>query len=219
MRHYEIVLLVHPDQSDLVHGTLSRYREMVTATQGAVHRVEDWGRRILAYPIGDSHKAHYVMLNVECDLPTLRELERSFKFNDSIMRSLVIRRDRAHTEVSAMAKAKAEEDARLKADLHAGDAFTALEAEARAKAAGRTVPRPAKPAADDADTGNAAADDAGSGEAAADNSAADASPQHSPGAQAESASDNAAEAANAAADDAGGEKPTETTSQTEAKNA
>ena len=110
MRHYEIVLLVHPDQSEQVPAMLGRYKEMITAEKGRVHRVEDWGRRRLAYMIDDIHKAHYVMLNIECDLALLRELEKNFKFNDSIVRNLVIRRDRAITDESAMAKAKAEEE-------------------------------------------------------------------------------------------------------------
>ena len=110
MRHYEIVLLIHPDQSEQVPAMLERYRDMVTAGKGLVHRTEDWGRRRLAYMISDVHKAHYVMLNVECDLETLRELEKNFKFNDSIVRNLVIRRARAVTEQSALAKVKAEEE-------------------------------------------------------------------------------------------------------------
>ena len=110
MRHYEIVLLVHPDQSEQVPAMLDRYKDLVTAGQGRVHRVEDWGRRRLAYMINDAHKAHYVMLNVECNLEMLRELEKNFKFNDSIVRSLVIRRDRAISEQSVLAKAKAEDD-------------------------------------------------------------------------------------------------------------
>lgn len=118
MRHYEIVLLVHPDQSEQVPAMLDRYKDLVTAGQGRVHRVEDWGRRRLAYMINDAHKAHYVMLNVECNLEMLRELEKNFKFNDSIVRSLVIRRDRAISEQSALAKAKAEDD-RIEAEKQA----------------------------------------------------------------------------------------------------
>ena len=110
MRHYEIVLLIHPDQSEQVPAMLGRYKDMVTAEKGQVHRVEDWGRRRLAYMIKEAHKAHYVMFNVECSLDMLRELEKNFKFNDSILRSLVIRREQAITEQSALAKAKAEED-------------------------------------------------------------------------------------------------------------
>ena len=110
MRHYEIVLLIHPDQSEQVPAMLGRYKDMVTAEKGLVHRVEDWGRRRLAYMIKEAHKAHYVMFNVECSLDMLRELEKNFKFNDSILRSLVIRREQVITEQSALAKAKAEED-------------------------------------------------------------------------------------------------------------
>ncbi len=117
MRHYEIVLLIHPGQSEQVPSMIDRYKDMVTAKVGSaaaeagrVHRVEDWGRRRLAYMINDFHKAHYVMFNVECGLETLRELEKNFKFNDSIVRSLVIRRRAAISEQSALASAKAEED-------------------------------------------------------------------------------------------------------------
>ena len=110
MRHYEIVFLVHPDQSEQVPAMIDRYKEMVESGNGAVHRVEDWGRRRLAYMINDVHKAHYVMINIECELETLSDIERNFKFNDSILRHLVIRRKTAITEESAMATAKARED-------------------------------------------------------------------------------------------------------------
>ena len=110
MRHYEIVFLVHPDQSEQVPAMIDRYKEMVTAGDGQVHRSEDWGRRRLAYSINDVHKAHYVMMNIECSLEVLREIERNFKFNDSILRHLVIKQKSAHTEESPFAKAKAEED-------------------------------------------------------------------------------------------------------------
>ncbi len=118
MRHYEIVLLVHPDQSEQVPAMLGRYRDMVTAEKGLVHRVEDWGRRRLAYMINGVHKAHYAMLNIECGLNALRELERNFKFNDSIVRSLVLRRAHAISEQSILAKAKAEEE-RIEAEKRA----------------------------------------------------------------------------------------------------
>jgi small subunit ribosomal protein S6 len=110
MRHYEIVFLVHPDQSEQVPAMIDRYKEMVESGNGAVHRAEDWGRRRLAYMINDVHKAHYVMINIECGLETLADIERNFKFNDSILRHLVVRRKTAITEESAMAKAKARED-------------------------------------------------------------------------------------------------------------
>lgn len=110
MRHYEIVFLVHPDQSEQVPAMIDRYKEMVTSTEGNIHRVEDWGRRRLAYMINDVHKAHYVMINIECNLETLRDIERNFKFNDSILRHLVIRRNSAVTDESFFAKEKAAEN-------------------------------------------------------------------------------------------------------------
>ena len=110
MRHYEIVFLVHPDQSEQVPAMIDRYKEMVASGEGQTHRTEDWGRRRLAYSINDVHKAHYVMMNIECSLDVLREIERNFKFNDSILRHLVIRRKVAIAEESQLAKAKAEED-------------------------------------------------------------------------------------------------------------
>ena len=90
MRHYEIVFIVHPDQSEQVPGMVERYRTMVTARNGRIHRHEDWGRRQLAYPIAKIHKAHYVMLNIECDRETLEELEHAFKFNDAVIRHLIV---------------------------------------------------------------------------------------------------------------------------------
>lgn len=110
MRHYEIVFLVHPDQSEQVPAMIDRYRSMIESTKGAIHRLEDWGRRQLAYPINKVHKAHYVMMNIECDQATLDELESAFRFNDAVIRNLVIRRDEPITEVSLMAKAKDDED-------------------------------------------------------------------------------------------------------------
>ena len=105
MRHYEIVFLVHPDQSEQVPAMIERYQGMVTAGGGAVHRVEDWGRRQLPYPIAKVHKAHYVLLNVECDGKALAELEGSFRFSDAVIRHLTTRVDAAITEPSPMAKA------------------------------------------------------------------------------------------------------------------
>jgi small subunit ribosomal protein S6 len=105
MRHYEIVFLVHPDQSEQVPAMLERYQGMVTAGGGTVHRLEDWGRRQLTYPIAKVHKAHYVLLNVECDGKVLAELEGSFRFSDAVIRHLTTRVDAAITEPSPMAKA------------------------------------------------------------------------------------------------------------------
>ncbi|MFQ6371593.1 30S ribosomal protein S6 [Shewanella sp. YIC-542] len=112
MRHYEIVFLVHPDQSEQVPGMIERYSGAITAVGGKIHRLEDWGRRQLAYPIQDLHKAHYVLLNVETTAESIEELETAFRFNDAVLRSLVMRTKAAITEASPMAKAKDERDSR-----------------------------------------------------------------------------------------------------------
>ncbi|MGI6407377.1 MAG: 30S ribosomal protein S6 [Gammaproteobacteria bacterium] len=106
MRHYEIVFLVHPDQSEQVGGMVERYTKLIEDDGGKVHRHEDWGRRQLAYSINDIHKAHYVLLNVECSSQVLAELEDSFRYNDAVLRNLIIRRDEAVTEQSEMLKAE-----------------------------------------------------------------------------------------------------------------
>jgi small subunit ribosomal protein S6 len=114
MRHYEIVFLVHPDQSEQVPAMLERYKGMLGTGNGVVHRVEDWGRRQLTYPISKVHKAHYVLMNVECDSKTLNELTGAFRFSDAVLRHLVIKMDKAVTEPSPMAKSSDEErDARF----------------------------------------------------------------------------------------------------------
>lgn len=112
MRHYEIVLLVHPDQSEQVPAMLDRYRNVVEGRGGAIHRQEDWGRRQLAYPIAKVHKAHYLLLNVEADDEAMRELNSSFRFSDAVLRHLVVKRDEAVTEPSAVAMARESEDKR-----------------------------------------------------------------------------------------------------------
>ncbi|GAF59346.1 MULTISPECIES: 30S ribosomal protein S6 [Psychrobacter] len=112
MRHYELVLLVHPDQSDQVVGMVERYIKLVQDNNGVIHRLEDWGRRQLAYPINKIHKAHYVLFNIETDGETLAELEELFRYNDAIIRSLVMRRDDAVTEESQLAKNADEKRAR-----------------------------------------------------------------------------------------------------------
>lgn len=109
MRHYEIVFLVHPDQSDQVPGMLERYRSTIETAGGQIHRLEDWGRRQLAYPIQKIHKAHYVLMNIECDVETLQELESSFRFNDAVLRNLVIVRKEAVTEASVLSKKEEKE--------------------------------------------------------------------------------------------------------------
>jgi small subunit ribosomal protein S6 len=106
MRHYEIVFLVHPDQSPQVPAMIERYRGMIESQQGKVHRVEDWGRRQLAYPIQKVHKAHYVLMNIECGQATLAELESAFRFNDAVIRSLTLSRPGPETEPSIMMKSQ-----------------------------------------------------------------------------------------------------------------
>ena len=110
MRHYEICFLVHPDQSEQVPAMLERYRALVEGANGKIHRIEDWGRRQLAFPIAKLHKAHYVLMNIECDGDTLVELEGIFRFNDAVLRHLTVRRQEAVVEQSIMMKAKEEKD-------------------------------------------------------------------------------------------------------------
>ncbi|WP_456413386.1 30S ribosomal protein S6 [Thiolapillus sp.] len=110
MRHYEIVFMVHPDQSEQVPSMTERYIASINEDGGKVHRLEDWGRRQLAYPINKLHKAHYVLMNIECESSTLKDLETAFRFNDAVIRHLTIRRDDALTEPSLLAKAE-EKDA------------------------------------------------------------------------------------------------------------
>jgi small subunit ribosomal protein S6 len=104
MRHYEIVFIVHPDQSEQVPAMIERYRTLITANKGSIHRLEDWGRRQLAYPIQKIHKAHYVLMNIECDQATLDELEHGFKFNDAVIRHLTMGTKVAATGPSPMMK-------------------------------------------------------------------------------------------------------------------
>ncbi|HLS81726.1 MAG TPA: 30S ribosomal protein S6 [Steroidobacter sp.] len=104
MRHYEIVFIVHPDQSEQVPAMIERYRAIVTAREGKIYRLEDWGRRQLAYPIDKIHKAHYVLMNIECDGETLSELEHAFKFNDAVLRHLIVKMKHAVSAPSPMMK-------------------------------------------------------------------------------------------------------------------
>jgi small subunit ribosomal protein S6 len=104
MRHYEIVFLVHPDQSEQVNAMIDRYRTAIEADGGTIHRLEDWGRRQLAYPIQKLHKAHYVLMNIECSTSVLEELNSAFRFNDAVIRSMVINRKEPVTEPSLLAK-------------------------------------------------------------------------------------------------------------------
>ena len=106
MRHYEIVFLVHPDQSEQVPAMLDRYRKMIEGSGGRIHRLEDWGRRQLAFPIKKMHKAHYVLMNIECDQEDLNELEHAFRFNDAVLRHLIVHRTEPVIEPSPMMRAE-----------------------------------------------------------------------------------------------------------------
>jgi small subunit ribosomal protein S6 len=128
------VFLVHPDQSEQVPAMIERYRNMIEGAGGKIHRQEDWGRRQLAHSISKVHKAHYLLLNIECDKPALDELVGAFRFNDAVLRYLVIARDEAVTEPSFMAKAREEEEER--------------EAQAATRSSGPREPRPPRPAPD-----------------------------------------------------------------------
>lgn len=137
MKHYEIVFLVHPDQSEQVPAMIERYRSTIETAGGQIHRLEDWGRRQLAYPINKIHKAHYVLMNIECPTETMKELESAFRFNDAVIRNLILTMDEAVTEVSFLAKSREERDDRRErssrddeADDEAGDKADAEEAAA-----------------------------------------------------------------------------------------
>ena len=112
LRHYEVVFLVHPDQSEQVSAMIERYKSLIEADGGKIHRLEDWGRRQLAYPIVNLAKAHYVLLNIEVGQNALNELESGFRFNDAVLRHLVIRRDEADIEPSFILKSKEKDDAK-----------------------------------------------------------------------------------------------------------
>ena len=119
MRHYEIVFIVHPDQSEQVPAMIDRYKSILTTHGGKVHRIEDWGRRQMAYMIDKLAKAHYVCMNIECDQKTLEELEHAFKFNDAVLRHLIVKMKKAETEPSIMMKEVQREEARTLAQADA----------------------------------------------------------------------------------------------------
>jgi small subunit ribosomal protein S6 len=119
MRHYEVVFMVHPDQSEQVPGMVERYTKSIESGSGKVHRLEDWGRRQLAYPVEEIHKAHYILMNIECGQDVMDELDNNFRYNDAVLRSLVIRRDEAVTDESSIMKeerAEKEREARREAE-------------------------------------------------------------------------------------------------------
>ena len=152
MRHYEIVFLVHPDQSEQVPAMIERYRGTIEGDGGAIHRLEDWGRRQLAYPIQKLHKAHYVLMNIECTTAALEELNSAFRFNDAVIRSMVISRKEAVTEPSLLVKRPEE---RREREAPAGD--DTQDETADEDVAGDTV-EAADDAADDATAVPAAAE-------------------------------------------------------------
>jgi small subunit ribosomal protein S6 len=125
MRHYEICFIVHPDQSEQVPAMIERYRTLITGNKGTVHRVEDWGRRQLAYPIEKLVKAHYVLMNIECDSKTLDELENGFRYNDAVLRHLTIKLKKAETAASPMMKVVEREEAKKAASEAAAAAAPA----------------------------------------------------------------------------------------------
>jgi small subunit ribosomal protein S6 len=134
MRHYEIVFLVHPDQSEQVPGMVERYTASITGAGGTVHRFEDWGRRQLAYSINKIHKAHYILLNVECSGEVLDELTTTFRYNDAVLRSMVVRMDDAVTEESPIMKAENENrERKQRAERRQEEAVTRVEDEPKAE--------------------------------------------------------------------------------------
>ncbi len=135
MRHYEIVFIVHPDQSEQVPAMIDRYRTMVTGRKGQIHRLEDWGRRQLAYPIQKVHKAHYVLMNIECDQESLGELEHAFKFNDAVLRHLIVATKEAKVAPSPMMKEEKAKSLTARENARENDAPRAVEAAEAAPAA------------------------------------------------------------------------------------
>ena len=183
MRHYEIVFLVHPDQSEQVPAMVEKYQGMVTEAGGQVHRSEDWGRRQLAHPIHKIHKAHYALLNVECPFDVISEIKTAFKFNDAVLRHMVLVRDEAVTEASPMAVAVAEEKAKEKEAQQRREAKAAAEAAQRAE-----EEKAAKAAAEDAPAEEPAAEEAQAEAVTADAPAEETSTEEAPADEAEAKS-------------------------------
>ena len=156
MRHYEIVFLVHPDQSELVPAMVDRYTAIVEKAEGKIHRIEDWGRRQMAYSINKIHKAHYVLMNIECSLDTLREIENIFRFNDAIIRSMVMKKDEAITEASPLMEEKNKEESSRREEPRSE---TPAKAEAAPEAnEGETVEQEGESSSDDASQEETAAE-------------------------------------------------------------
>lgn len=155
MRHYEIVFLVHPDQSEQVPAMVERYQGMVTGADGSVHRTEDWGRRQLAHPINKVHKAHYVLMNVECQHSVIDEITSAFRFNDAVLRHLIINRKKAISQASPMAVAVEEEKVKEREAQRRRDAKAAAEAAMAANAAKPEADAAAEPAKEGAEEAKA----------------------------------------------------------------
>lgn len=130
LHHYEIVMLVHPDQEEQLQSMIERYRKVILDSKGIVHRFEDWGRRPLAYPINEIRKAHYILMNVEAPTSAIAELENAFKFNDAILRNLIMKVKKADTSVSPMLKQKAKDESRAAASSHSHDAASRQDSDA-----------------------------------------------------------------------------------------
>jgi small subunit ribosomal protein S6 len=175
MRHYEIVFLVHPDQSEQVPAMIDRYKSTIETGGGAIHRLEDWGRRQLAYPINKIHKAHYVLMNIECNDDVLKQLNDAFRYNDAVLRDLVLKRKKADVEPSPLAKSKEEQEqeALESAKREAAEAAQRVAAEAAAAAAAAAAANPVEEKSD-AEVVSDPASDAGEGIAAADTEQSDA---------------------------------------------
>ena len=173
LRHYEIVFLVHPDQSEQVPAMVEKYQGIVTGSSGTVHRSEDWGRRQLAHPINKVHKAHYVLMNVECEQPALDEIKGAFRFNDAVLRNLVISRDKAVTEASPMAVAVAEEKAKEREAQERRDAKAAAESAMRAEEPAKEEAAPEEKPAEEAPAAEAKAEEAPAEEAKAEEAPAE----------------------------------------------
>ena len=177
MRHYEIVFLVHPDQSEQVPAMVEKYQGMVTEAGGQIHRSEDWGRRQLAHPINKIHKAHYALMNVECPFNVIAEIKSAFKFNDAVLRHMVLARDEAVSEASPMAVAVAEEKAKEKEAQQRRDAKAAAEAAQRAEEEKAAAEAPAEePVADEAPAEEPVAEEAPAEEAAVEQAPAEEAP-------------------------------------------
>ena len=149
MRHYEVVFLVHPDQSDQVPGMIERYHALIERGEGVIHRTEDWGRRQLAFPIAKIHKAHYILLNIECNQDTLAELESAFRFNDAVIRNMIVRRKTAETGTSKIYEDELKEQEKEKERERRREEEYAARAAAKEEAPAAAEDAPAEAAAEE----------------------------------------------------------------------